>query len=74
MGQDLNKIEKLYDTVAKQYAERFTGEHEKKTEKSTKGLRSISRCRRKKMIDPGKEPVESRSGISAVVPVKLQNT
>jgi ubiquinone/menaquinone biosynthesis C-methylase UbiE len=30
MGQDLNKIEKLYDTVAKEYAETFSGEHEKK--------------------------------------------
>ena len=30
MGQDLNKIENLYDTVAKEYAETFSGEHEKK--------------------------------------------
>jgi ubiquinone/menaquinone biosynthesis C-methylase UbiE len=30
MGQDLNKIESLYDTVAKEYAEEFSGEHEKK--------------------------------------------
>jgi ubiquinone/menaquinone biosynthesis C-methylase UbiE len=30
MEQDLNKTEKLYDTVAKEYAERFSGEHEKK--------------------------------------------
>jgi ubiquinone/menaquinone biosynthesis C-methylase UbiE len=30
MGQDLNKVESLYDTVAKEYAEAFSGEHEKK--------------------------------------------
>jgi ubiquinone/menaquinone biosynthesis C-methylase UbiE len=30
MGQDLNKIEQTYDTVAKEYAEEFSGEHEKK--------------------------------------------
>ena len=30
MGQDLNKIENVYDTVAKEWAETFSGEHEKK--------------------------------------------
>jgi ubiquinone/menaquinone biosynthesis C-methylase UbiE len=30
MGQDLNKIEAVYDKVAKEYAEAFSGEHEKK--------------------------------------------
>jgi ubiquinone/menaquinone biosynthesis C-methylase UbiE len=30
MGQNLSKIENLYDTVAKEYAEAFSGEHEKK--------------------------------------------
>ena len=30
MGQDLNKIENLYDTVAKEYAETFSGDHDKK--------------------------------------------
>ena len=30
MGQDLNKVEHMYDTVAKEYAEAFSGEHEKK--------------------------------------------
>lgn len=30
MGQNLNKIESLYDTVAKEYAKAFSGEHEKK--------------------------------------------
>jgi ubiquinone/menaquinone biosynthesis C-methylase UbiE len=30
MGQNLNKVENLYDTVAKEYAETFSGEHEKK--------------------------------------------
>jgi ubiquinone/menaquinone biosynthesis C-methylase UbiE len=30
MGQELNIIEMMYDTVAKEYAETFSGEHEKK--------------------------------------------
>ena len=30
MGETLNKVENLYDTVAKEYAETFSGEHEKK--------------------------------------------
>ena len=30
MEQDLNKVENLYDTVATEYAETFSGEHEKK--------------------------------------------
>jgi len=30
MEQDLNRIENLYDTLAKEYAETFSGEHEKK--------------------------------------------
>jgi ubiquinone/menaquinone biosynthesis C-methylase UbiE len=30
MGQELDKIERLYDTVAKEYSETFSGEHEKK--------------------------------------------
>jgi len=30
MGQNLDKIERLYDTVAKEYSETFSGEHEKK--------------------------------------------
>ncbi|MBE9101601.1 class I SAM-dependent DNA methyltransferase [Vacuolonema iberomarrocanum] len=30
MGQDLSKIETLYDTVARDYAETFSGEHAKK--------------------------------------------
>jgi ubiquinone/menaquinone biosynthesis C-methylase UbiE len=30
MGQELNKIARAYDTVAKEYAEAFAGEHEKK--------------------------------------------
>ena len=30
MGQDIIKIERLYDTVAREYAEVFSGEHEKK--------------------------------------------
>ena len=30
MGQDVNKIERMYDAVAKEYAESFSDEHEKK--------------------------------------------
>jgi ubiquinone/menaquinone biosynthesis C-methylase UbiE len=30
MGQEINIIERMYDTVAKEYAETFSGEHEKK--------------------------------------------
>ena len=30
MGQELKKIERMYDIVAKEYAETFIGEHEKK--------------------------------------------
>jgi ubiquinone/menaquinone biosynthesis C-methylase UbiE len=30
MGPELNKIERTYDTVAKEYSETLTGEHEKK--------------------------------------------
>lgn len=30
MGQHPDKVERLYDTVAKEYAEKFCGEHEKK--------------------------------------------
>jgi ubiquinone/menaquinone biosynthesis C-methylase UbiE len=30
MGQELNNIERVYDTVAKEYSETFSGEHEKK--------------------------------------------
>jgi len=30
MKQDLNRIEKLYDKVAREYAEKFIGEHDKK--------------------------------------------
>ena len=30
MGQNVNKIESLYDSVSKEYAEAFSGEHEKK--------------------------------------------
>ena len=30
VGQDLDKVESFYDTVAKEYAETFSGEHEKK--------------------------------------------
>ena len=32
MGQDVQKIEKLYDTVAVEYSEKFHGEHETKPE------------------------------------------
>jgi ubiquinone/menaquinone biosynthesis C-methylase UbiE len=30
IGQDVNRVENLYDTVAREYAETFSGEHEKK--------------------------------------------
>ena len=30
MGQELNKIKKMYDTVAKEYSVTFSGEHDKK--------------------------------------------
>ncbi|MFA5904954.1 MAG: class I SAM-dependent methyltransferase [Desulfobacula sp.] len=30
MGQNSNKVAEMYDTVAKEYAEKFCGEHEKK--------------------------------------------
>ena len=30
MGQELKKIERMYDTVAKEYSETFSGDHEKK--------------------------------------------
>ena len=30
MGQDLERIEAVYDTVAEAYADAFCGEHEKK--------------------------------------------
>jgi SAM-dependent methyltransferase len=30
MGQELNRIERMYNTLAKEYAEAFFGEHEKK--------------------------------------------
>lgn len=30
MGQELDKIERMYDIVAKEYSETFSGEHEKK--------------------------------------------
>jgi ubiquinone/menaquinone biosynthesis C-methylase UbiE len=42
MGQELNKIERAYDTVAKEYAEAFSGEHEKKP-KDQEILRRFSR-------------------------------
>ena len=42
MGQDVNKIENLYDAIAKEYAEAFSGEHEKKP-KDREMLRRFSR-------------------------------
>ena len=42
MGQHLSKVEKLYDTVAEEYAETFSGEHEKKP-KDQEMLRRFSR-------------------------------
>jgi ubiquinone/menaquinone biosynthesis C-methylase UbiE len=42
MGRNLNKVESLYDTVAKEYAETFSGEHGKKP-KDQEILRKFSR-------------------------------
>ena len=42
MGQDLKKVENMYDTVAKEYAETFSGEHGKKP-KDQEILRRFSR-------------------------------
>ena len=42
MGEDLNKVESLYDKLAKEYAETFSGEHEKKP-KDQEILRRFSR-------------------------------
>jgi len=42
MGRVLNKIENLYNTVAKEYAETFAGEHEKKP-KDQEILHRVSR-------------------------------
>jgi len=42
MGQELDKIERVYDTVAKKYSETFSGEHEKKP-KDQEILRRFSR-------------------------------
>jgi len=36
MGQELNNIERMYDSVAKEYAETFSGEHEKKPKDKVK--------------------------------------
>ena len=30
MGQNVSKVESLYDSIAKEWAETFSGEHEKK--------------------------------------------
>lgn len=50
MGQDLNRIKSLYDTVAKEYAEAFSSEHEKKP-KDQEMLRRFSQAIR------GRKPV-----------------
>jgi len=42
MGQELNNIKRMYDTVAKEYSETFSGEHEKKP-KDQEILRRFSR-------------------------------
>jgi len=36
MGQELHKIERMYDTVAEEYSETFFGEHEKKSKDQKK--------------------------------------
>jgi ubiquinone/menaquinone biosynthesis C-methylase UbiE len=42
MGQELSNIERMYDAVAKEYSEAFSGEHEKKP-KDQEILRRFSR-------------------------------
>jgi ubiquinone/menaquinone biosynthesis C-methylase UbiE len=42
MGQELHKVEKMYDIVAKEYSDTFSGEHEKKP-KDQEILRRFSR-------------------------------
>jgi hypothetical protein len=63
VGQDLSKLENVYDTVAREYAETFSGEHEKKP-KDREILHRFSQ----EVGDRG------RSGISALAPARLQNT
>jgi hypothetical protein len=59
--QDLSKVENQYDTIAKEYAETFSGDHEKKPKDQ-------------EMLHRFSQVTGDRSGISAVAPVKLQNT
>ena len=63
LGQDIHKVERLYDTVADAYAETFSGEHEKKP----KDRELLYRFYREIGTD-------GRSGILAVVPAKPQPT
>lgn len=57
MGQSLSKIENLYDAIAKEYAEAFSGEHEKKP-KDREILRRFSQeiGRRRPVWDVGCGP------------------
>lgn len=72
MGQNLNKVENLYDTVAKEYSVSFrVHQRQKHSLVNTKRNRKT----KKYSTDSRKRSgTEGQSGISAVVPVKLQNT
>jgi hypothetical protein len=63
----LSKIETVYDTVAREYAETFSDEHERKP-KDQEILHRFSQ------EIAGRSPAERRSGISAAVPVRRRRT
>jgi ubiquinone/menaquinone biosynthesis C-methylase UbiE len=50
MGQDLKKIERMYDTVAIEYAETYIGEHEKKPKDQEVLLRFSQKLRNKNPV------------------------
>ena len=63
MSQDLNNVREMYDTVAEDWAEAFSGEHEKKP-MDQEILHRFG----------GKTGAEDQSGISVVVPAIQRNT
>jgi len=62
-GQDLARIKGTYDTIAKEYAVEFFGEH-KRSQKTKKSYRDLHR----------ELETAGRSGILAVAPVKPHTT
>jgi hypothetical protein len=50
MGPELNIIERMYDTVAKEYSEKFHGEHEKKPKDQETLLRFSTEIGNKKPV------------------------